>query len=230
MNRLNLRVLAMSAAVVAIVAMFVFFLLQDFFRDRRVSKLLERSIADNNIVQQKIDKFGAQVTEASSNYVSRDELRQSDDAVIKAVRKELEGPIRTLDRTTRILSSRIDSLSMPVTDTTIIVNGQAVDGRAFSFKNEWVDISGLCSVDSVWLNYTIRADYKLEYHWKTKSLFGPKELVLFVRSADPAIRVNAIQQFTIAEPTPWYGKPLPVGVAGFASGLLVGLILDNKNQ
>src|SRR5690606_10413269 len=106
-------------------------------------------------------------------------------------------------------------------------NGEEVDARSFTFSNEWVDIKGLCSVDSVWLNYTMRSDYTLEHHWKTKSLFGSKELVLYVRSKDPNVRVNAVQQFTIVEPTPWYGKPLPVGVAGFASGLLVGLIIDN---
>jgi hypothetical protein len=227
MSKPNTYNLLVIIGVIVLIILSCYSVISNYLSSNDINELLERDIQENNIVKQEVGKLGLQITTASSNYVSRNELKDSDRALVKQLRKELEGPVRTLERTTQLLTSRIDSLALGVRDTVVVINGRTIEGKSFKYSNEWISLNGLCSVDSVWLNYTMKADYHLEYHWKNKSLFGPKELNLIVRSKDPNVRIDAVKQFQIVDPTPWYKRPLPMGVAGFASGLVVGLVIDN---
>ncbi len=195
-------------------------------------ELLSRQLKENTIIKQEFDELGRQVTTASLNYVTKEELKESDDAMIKEIRDNVAGPLKSLERSTRILSSKVEHLQLAVHDTTIILHGQEVAAKTFSYSSLFMPkLKGVLTVDSLWLDYEIRADYQLEYHWqKTKGLFSPKELQVIVRSNDPAVTVNQVQTLSIHNPTPWFRKPLPMAMAGFGSGVLVGLVIDSAVQ
>ena len=191
--------------------------------------LRTREIVDNNITNSKIDAWGRQIVESNANYVTRDELRNSQNAVVAGVRDQLVGPIRNLEQATRVIATKMERIELGVRDTTIQINGRTIEAKAFSFANQWVNIAGYCSIDSVWLDYTMKADYRLEYRWvRPKGLFSAKELEVTVVSNDPQVRIDKVQTLSLRTPTPWYGKPVPAAAMGFAGGLIVGLIIPQR--
>lgn len=196
--------------------------------DNRVNELLTRHLKENTITKQTIDNLGRQVTTSTSNYITRDDLKSSDEALIKELREDVIGPIKSLEHSTRILARKADSLFLPVRDTLVIMNGREIPAKTFTYRSKYMPwMLGILTGDSVRIDYEILSDFKVEHHWKRNGLFAPKELEILVRSNDPAVRVNAVQQFSIIEPTPWYGKKVPLMAAGFGAGLVIGLIIDN---
>ena len=193
------------SVLVVLIALIVLSMLKTCDGLRSAYKLLDRDLQQNNVLKYEVGKLGLEVTKAGANYVTREDLRSGNQELVKELSAQLEGPIRTLDRTTRVLSTRVEQLVLPVHDTVEVIDGKEVELRTFTFKNEWMDLSGKCSIDKVWLDYTLRADYYLEYHWKAQKLFGPKELIVLVRSKDPNVRVDAVQQFSVVDKTPWWG-------------------------
>jgi len=133
-----------------------------------------------------------------------------------------------LERTTRVIATKIDRLQLGVRDTVIDVNGRATEAKTFTYSSAFMPrLKGVLTVDSVWLDYEIRADYQLEYRWKpSRGMFSAKELEVIVRSNDPSVVINKVQTLSLKNPTPWHKKALPLGVAGFGGGLLVGLIVN----
>ncbi len=212
------RILLLVAALVIIA-----FLADLVYRNRETNQLVMRTIEANNIRDQRYDELGREVTRATSNYITEAELRKSDDRVIDSLRKALIGPIRSLERTTRVISEKLDHITVPVKDTTLIINNEQVIGQAFDYKSEWFDIRGVMADGKMHLDYKMRSDLTLEYHWKPTGLFKPKELELMVRPADPGVHVSQVQQFQVVVPVPfWQRSGVQVGV-----GVLGGVVLHS---
>ena len=218
----------MLITIVGLIIVLVVSLL-DGCHQRQQSELLSRQLRDNTITSQKIDDLGRQVTTSTTNYITSKELRNSSDTIISTLRDQMIGPVRTLAQATRIIASKVDTLVVPVRDTTIIIDGKPQQGYTFNYSSEWMPrLHGTLTEDHLDLDYAIRSDFRLEYHWKRTRLFAPRELELLVRSNDPNVTVGQIQNFTVHDPTPWYGRPLPVGVASFlVGGLVVGILKNN---
>lgn len=195
-------------------------------RDRSMDVLLDRQVENNNIVKQWRNEDSAQVTQALSNYLTENQLRNSQDALVDTLRKELAGPMRNLTMATRILTTRIESLSIPVRDTSrVLPSGQVQQGYTFSYSRPpyLQYMKGVLFPDSVRIDYGITGKYLLEHRWmKPKRLFGPKELQLTMTAMDPAVVVDRIQNFYIVEKTPIWQKP----GAAFGAGVLTGLAVD----
>lgn len=196
---------------------------------RQAEAYYNRVIADNNITRQFVDHQGRQITEASTNYITRNQLRESQSEVLDSLRKSLQGPIRTLERTARIMTETTQRLAIPVKDTLYILDGDTTRIQSFSYFNEWLNLKGSIVDGMLNLDYSLKGGFGLEYHWKPTGLFKPKELELTVVALDPAVKVNNIQQFQIIEQVPVWKKP---GVAFLAGALTVSavdlLIQSNK--
>lgn len=217
------------AAFYFVIAIFLFGILGNliYWNIGHVDRMATRTIESNNIVTQEVDKLGRQVTTANSNYITKDELKRGTDSTVNTIRKELVGPIRSLERTTKILTTRIEQLTMPVRDTVVVKDGKEQKGYAFNYTSQWVPkMSGLLLGDSLYLDYQLKGGFDLEYHWKKTSLFKPKELSLIITAQDPAVTVDRVQQFQIIAPVPWYKRPGMNAAAGFVAGLLVSAAIQ----
>lgn len=222
---------SLGAVAVAIVVVAV--LVNGRCHSRRTAALLNRQWKENQIIlQERRKEDSAQITTAMSNYITREDLRNSDDAMVDSLRKSLVGPIRTLERTTRILVSRIDSLIIPVRDTTrTLPSGAEQRGYAFNYSRPpyLTFMRGfLFPGDSLHLEYGLKSEYILEHHWKQAGLFKPKELQLIITSKDPAVNVDRVQQFQVVSPVKWWQRPGVVGPIAFGTGLIVGLAVNGR--
>lgn len=206
-------------AVVLLVLLLGYFI---YMEQVKSNDRLMTSITHSNVItRQSIDDLGRQVTQASSNYLTRDDLKHSRDSVITSIRKDLAGPVRNIERITRLTYERVSNLAIPVVDTVIEVRGESVQASYFSKKTSYMDLKGFLAKDSLFLDYTLTGGWSLEYRWKPTSIFKPKELELTVRADDPAVRVNNVQQFQIVDPVPFFRKP---GVAFAAGAITMGLV------
>lgn len=189
--------------------------------------MTSRTIETNNIIGQRLNDIGQQVTTARSNYITKEELKQGTDSTVNTLKKELVGPIRSLERTTKILTTRIEQLAMPVRDTVVMKEGKEVKGWTFSYQSEYVPkMHGLLLGDSVYLDYQLKGGFDMEYHWKKTGLFKPKELSLMITSKDPAVTIDRVQNFQIVAPVPMYKRPGTAAGAGFIAGLIVGGLIE----
>lgn len=228
MNWLNQRI-SLLVILVGVILVCVLFLDGNCQR-RHIEQLTNRQWSENNIVSQERRKEdSAQITRATANYVTRSDLRRSDNAMLDTLRKELVGPIKTLERTTKIIATRIEHLDIPVRDTVrTLPTGEVQKGFAFNYSKPpyLLKMDGTMFDGRLTIDYAVKSEFKLESHWKRSSLFGPKELELILTSKDPAVTVNQVQQFQIVEPIKFWNHPGVQKGLPFMGGLLVGLALD----
>lgn len=218
------RTIKIAAAVILV--LLVIILLSNIGHSRKMESLLRRQEKTNNIIEQRRLDDSSQVTYADANYVTREDLRKGNTALLDTLRRELVGPIRTLERTTRIIATRIEQLAIPVRDTTrILPSGTAQHGYVFNYQKPPFlrKMSGFLFGDSIHIDYEIESRYLLEHHWKRTGLFKPKELELIITSQDPNVSINKVQNFQVIAPVPIWQRPGVVGAGSFLSGLLIGL-------
>lgn len=218
----------MWVLVVLVLAGIILYLWSQLRADSKVDQLLHRTIEGNNITEQWRRSDSAQVTQASANYITVDDLRHSSNAVIDTLRRELVGPVRTLERSVKIIATRVEELAIPVRDT-ILVNSRGDTLRGFTFnysKPPYLQyMSGFVLGDSLHINYGIRSQYTLETHWKKTGLFKPKELELIITNPDPAVTVDRVQQFHIVSKVPLLRRPGFTFGTGVLAGLGVSLLV-----
>lgn len=229
MNWLNQRISFLVILVGAIVVAMMF--LDGRCQRQHLEKLTHRQWRDNNIVsQQRRAQDSAQITRVTSNYITKEDLRHSDEEMVKQVRKDLVGPIRTLENVTKVLASRIDSLIIPVRDTLRIVNGDTTKGFVFDYKKPpyLVRMHGVQFGTDLHLDYELKSEFQLETHWKKTGLFQPRELELIITTLDPAVTVDKVQNFHVQQKVPLLQRPGTTMGMGFAAGFLVHLLTDGK--
>lgn len=183
----------------------------------RVNELVGRTIESNNIVERKVDQMGREVVTATSNYLTREQLRESSDRTIDSLRKEMRGALGKIERVTTLTYEKVSSMRLPLKDTVVVVGTDTVRTTFFSYRSEYMDMKGFVLRDSLHLDYSIRGDFSLEYSWEAPRLFGPRELSLTVMSNDPAVRIGKVQQFQVVEPLPVWRRPGVAFVAGMVA-------------
>lgn len=191
----------------------------------KMDSLLHGQWKQNNIQKQYRDRDSAQVTISSANYATKEDLRTSDNEMIQAIRKDLVRPIKTLERTTRILSQRLDSLIIPVRDTVRTVNGVEEKGFTFDYSKPpyLTRMRGVLFGKELALEYDLYSEYQLESHWKPTGLFKPKELEIIIRNPDPAVKVGSVQTFQVVKKVPVWERPGATAAGGLLAGFLVSL-------
>lgn len=204
-----------------IIGLLVAVLLNDRCNSKDILLGQHRTLEANTITNQYVNKLGQQVTVASSNYITKEELKHSRDVTIDSLRKTLVGPLKNIERVTQITYQRLEHLNIAVTDTTVYVNNIATPASAFKYHTDFMDLKGYLAGDSLHLDYALKGGWNLQYRWKPVSVFKPKELELTVTATDPAVTVNRIQQFQVVAPVPFWRKP---GVAFVAGALTLGAI------
>lgn len=228
MNWLNQRVSLLVILVGIILASVL--LIDGNCQRRHIEQLTSRQWSENNIVSQERRKEdSAQITRVTANYVTRSDLRKSDNAMLDTLRKELVGPIKTLERTTKIIATRIEQLEIPVRDTTrVLPTGEVQKGFAFNYAKPpfLTKMQGTMFDGRLTIDYAIASSYLLEHHWKRASLFGPKELELIITSNDPAVTVDKVQQFQIVEPIKFWNHPGAKMGLPFAGGIIAKILFD----
>lgn len=193
-------------------------------KNAAVESLLNRRIQENNITKQWLDDSGKQITESNANYITKSDLKHSDDSVIKALRDGLVTPMNRLTEATKILTTQIAQISMPVRDTTIIQDGMKLQGYTFNYSDPYMpSLKGFLLGDSLHLQYTVKSGFELEHSWQKSGLFKPRELSLVVKSTNPNVRVDKIQTFTIVQEVPWSRRRGVNLAAGAVIGLAVGI-------
>lgn len=214
--------------VVLVMAGIILYLLSQIRSDSKMDQLLHKAVEGNNITEQWRRSDSAQVTRASANYITADDLRHSSNATIDSLRKDLVGPIKTLERTTRILSTRIEQLTIPVRDTVRIGPDSTLQkGYVFNYSKPpyLVSMRGVQFGTDLVLDYSLKSEFLLEHHWKKTGLFKPRELELIVTAADPAVTVDRVQQFQIVSKVPVFQRPGTTFGMGLLAGLGVSLLV-----
>ena len=221
---------SMPALVILGLALIIFMMIDSRCNNSKVDALLQKQWETNNIVSQHRKEDSTQVTVANANYITKQDLKNSDNEMVKTIREDLVGPIRTLERTTRILSDRVEHLEIPVRDTFRIVNG--VEQRGFSFdysKPPFLQsMRGTMFDGNLTLDYKLKSEYFLEYHWKKPDrLFGPRQLELIITNPDPSVSIGQVQQFQKVVPVPFLKRPGIAFAGGAISTLGVSLLIES---
>lgn len=196
--------------------------------ESRYKELASRTIQSNNIMSQRLNKLGQQVTTSNSNYITKDELKHGTDSTVHELKRGLVGPIRSLERKTEILTRRVEELSLQVRDTVVEYRGKQVGALTFTHSSEWMPhLRGTLIGDSIHLDYELRGGFDLEYHWAKTGIFKPKELSLMITSKDPAVKVDNVQTFHVVAPVPLVRRPGSTAAMGFVGGLLVRTLIES---
>lgn len=200
------------------------------FNLRKSNELLQRTIQQNNIQEQWRNQLGQQITTASFNYLTEQELRKSQDSTIVDLRNRLDLSNRKLDQVLFLYSTVSQHLASSVRDTVVLVAGEPQQARTFTYSDEWMPrMRGIVGLDSAWLDYSLKMDWQLTQTWKKRGLFNlgtSRELDVQLLSLNPHVTVNRIQQFKILQPQPalpeWAQKLTLFGLGALTGSLLVG--------
>lgn len=205
--------------------LFIAFLAWNTRQDQ--NELTSRTLQTNNILTQWRNADSTQQTLANTNYLTKQELLHSRDAMLDSLRKELGHSIRQVQQVTTVLERTAQRLTIPVRDTIVVDKwGHEQLAKVFTYSDPWMPrLHGWLDGDSLHLDYQVRGGVSLVYRWKPTGLFKPKELSIDLTALNPNSSVDKVQSFTIVSPVKWWQKPGVTGTAGTALGLIVGMAI-----
>jgi hypothetical protein len=209
-----------------LIAIWLFFWLGDKLDrvDEKQEYLLDIGIPDSTIIERTVNAAMQEVVKATAGYATEQQLRKSDDRVLKHIRDNVEGPLRNLERQTEIIATHVQKIS-DVQVTTSIEEGDTI--QRFSYSDEWTPfMEGMIKNGILSLQYKVRQGYQIEYRWKKmEGLFKPKQLEITIVAQNPNTHIDHTRTTQIVDPIQWWNKPGNRTVGGIVIGVVGTLLL-----
>lgn len=120
-----------------------------------------------------------------------------------------------------------DSVVVANTDTVYLEHGESTVGKAFSWGNKFITISGISDSDSTSLVYSYAVDFSLTAYRQRSGFLNLKRgnLVTDIYFSDPNFQVKEFKGYVIKEPPKkWWETGAFKFAVGFASGVFASKI------